>query len=315
METKDVVITKTLGERFALAFAEDRSMFEKSKGLRINLPFETKAASDPVTSTSGRTLFSAGVGSPGVVDHGFQYGMSQRSVGGISAVEYSRFTEVTGDGGVQAGEGVAKDALRPEHTLITQSALTVAGWTVMSKQALNDSAELKNCVDITLQDRVQRNLSAMLLSGNVAPAFDGFATLADTVVSGTYENLADALSEHAAMMISNGFKPDTVIISAETWTLITLLVGTDYHPLTGNYLGKLPSEMRGLKVVFAGVPSGKAYLLDSRHCELLICDDFSIEMAYVNDQFTKNLVTLLGECRVIPTYKTAGACRLVSPKP
>jgi hypothetical protein len=91
--------------------------------------------------------------------------------------------------------------------------------------------------------------------------------------------------------------------------------GTDGQYLSGNYLGSLPVELRGLRVVFAGVTSGKAYLLDSRHCELLVCDNFNIEIAYSGDDFVKNLVTVLGECRVIPTFRTVGAARLVSPKP
>jgi len=73
--------------------------------------------------------------------------------------------------------------------------------------------------------------------------------------------------------------------------------------------------MRGLRVVLSpSVDAGKALLMDSSHSELLVVDDFSIEVAYAGDDFTSNLATVLGECRVIPVYRTTGSARLITPK-
>ena len=54
--------------------------------------------------------------------------------------------------------------------------------------------------------------------------------------------------------------------------------------------------------------------MDSAHSELLLSDGFSVEIAYSGDDFTKNLSTVLGELRVIPTFRTAGSMRLITPK-
>ena len=60
--------------------------------------------------------------------------------------------------------------------------------------------------------------------------------------------------------------------------------------------------------------AGKALLIDTAHVELLIVDGFNIEVAYDGNDFTKNLVTMLGEMRVIPIFMTTGAARLITPK-
>ena len=40
----------------------------------------------------------------------------------------------------------------------------------------------------------------------------------------------------------------------------------------------------------------------------------TVEIGYVNDDFTRNKATVLGELRVIPIYRAATAARLVTPK-
>jgi hypothetical protein len=62
------------------------------------------------------------------------------------------------------------------------------------------------------------------------------------------------------------------------------------------------------------VPSGKVVIADTAHLELLIVDDFTVEVGYVNDDFTKNIATILGEIRVIPTFRSTGCVRVITPK-
>jgi len=41
----------------------------------------------------------------------------------------------------------------------------------------------------------------------------------------------------------------------------------------------------------------------------------TFEIGHTGDQFTNNLATILGEMRVIPTFRSAGAARLMAPAP
>ena len=85
--------------------------------------------------------------------------------------------------------------------------------------------------------------------------------------------------------------------------------------LSGAYLAPLPELLRGLRVVLSStVTAGKVLLADSSQLELLIVDDMTVEIGTSGDDFTKNVRTILGEMRVIPTFRAVGAARLITPK-
>lgn len=303
---------ESLGSQVVKAFQANADTLAKSKSLRL----EIKAAGDTITTTSGRTNIGGGVGAPGsAILLGVQNGLMQRNASGTSVSEYFRWTGTDGAAAVQAGEGAAKAPLRPNHTMITQSALTIAGYSKISRQALSDSAELKSAIDITLRRSVNTSLDSILNAGNVTPAWDGLLTLATAYTSLVYTALVDATSEGVSTMQIAGFVPDVVALNPADWLAITVAKGSDGHPLSGAYLGVLPEAMRGLKVVLSpGVTVGKALVMDSGQIELLMCDDFSVEFGTINDQFVRNEISILSECRVIPIFRSIGGARLITPK-
>jgi hypothetical protein len=128
-----------LGDAFVKQFEENKSLFEKTRSVRL----EIKAAGDAITTASGRTIIGGGVGAIAGGVLGLQNALIARPAPNTSAVEYSRYTGQQGAAAQQAVEGDAKAAVRPDHSLIVQSALTIAGYAKMSRQAMSDSAELK----------------------------------------------------------------------------------------------------------------------------------------------------------------------------
>lgn len=300
---------QTLGAQAWTSLQANMDLLKKTSSVRLEL----KAAGDAITTTSGRTVVSGGVGTPGASVLGLQNALPQRVIGATSAVEYSRFTGTQGAAAQQAVEGDAKAAIRPDHTLIMQAALTVAGYAKLSRQALNDSAELKRAVDVSLARSVGISLDVILTTGGTGFT-GGIAGLATAYTSLVYASLADATSEGVATMQQAGFSPDVVAMSPADWLGVTVAKGSDGHYLSQAYLGTLPENLRGLRVVLSpSVAAGKSLLLDSRHIELLVVDGFTVEVAYSGTDFTQNLVTVLGETRVIPTFRTVGAARLITP--
>lgn len=300
----------TLGDRFIKQFDANRDLFEKTRSVRL----EIKAATDIISTTSGRTIVSGGVGAPGGQFLGIQNALVSRPAPGTTAIEYARYTGEQGAAAQQEAEGDAKAAVRPDHTLIQQSALTIAGYAKLSRQALNDSAELKAAIDLTLARSVAGSMNDVLSNGGTG--FTGFVPLATAVTSATYSRLADAVSQYVGEMQIAGFNPDTVVVSPGTWVNIVTLQDDISGYLSGAYLGTVPQELRGFRVVLStGVAAGKALVIDSAHSELLDVEEFSVEVAYSGDDFTKNLVTVLGEARVIPVFRSVGSALLVSPKP
>jgi hypothetical protein len=110
--------------------------------------------------------------------------------------------------------------------------------------------------------------------------------------------------------------PDTIVLKPSDWLGVQVAlnaVSGDY--LAGPYLAPLPELMRGMKVVLSpAMTAGKVLVLDSSQIDALLVNDFAVEVGYENDDFTKNIATLLGEMRVIPVFRAVGAARLITPK-
>ncbi len=301
----------TAGDLFIKQFEASKDLFGKTGSLRL----EIKAATDLIGTSSGRTIISAGVGAPNGKFIGLQNALPTRPTAGTTVAEYSRFTGTQGLAAQQTTEGSAKAAVRPDHTLIQQSALQVAGYAKLSRQALNDSSELKSAIDLTLARSVSGSLNDVLTNGGTNFT-GGFLALATASTSLVYTRLADAVSEAVADMQTAGFNPNCVAMSPGTWVLLMTAQDTMGGYLSGNYMAPLPTELRGLRVELSpGITAGSALVMDTTHSELLIVNDFSVEVGYVNDDMIKNQVTILGEARVIPVFRTAGSAKLVTPKP
>lgn len=307
-----IATKKTLGTEVWAQLEANRELLGKTKSLR----FEVKAATDPITTDSAGNVASGGVGAPTSTALGVQNALRMTPAAGISSLQYSRFLAFEGAAGVQAGEGAAKSAVRPTFSLISQPALTVAGYTKLAKQALNDSNELRSAVDVTLVRSVAKALDAALMAGNVTPAFSGLLTLATAYTSLVYTAIPDAASEAVATMQEAGFEPDTIVLKPSDWLAVqTAKNATSGDYLAGPWLSPLPELLRGLRVVLSpSMTAGKVMVLDSAHIELLTVDNFTVQAGFENDDFTKNIATLLGEMRVIPAFRATGAARLITPK-
>lgn len=302
---------KTLGDVAVKAFADSADIFAKSRTVTLEL----KAASDPVTTTNARNVMSAGMGMGGTgTPLGLQNAFQTRQSIGTTAVEYSRFVGVEGAAGVQAAEGDAKANVRPNWLLVNETATTIAGITVLSRQALNDAVELRDGVNVTLARSIAAEMDDMLWNG-VAGGFGGFSTLATLHASTVFAMLPDAISEAVAQMQIAGFSPDCVAVHPTTWTEIVTARGVSNDQyLTGSYLNEQAMTLRGLRVVISSsVPAGRALLLDSTQTEILIVQNPQLEIGYSGDQFSRNLCSALLEIRAIPVFKSVGSAMYVVP--
>ncbi|MBA2659927.1 MAG: phage major capsid protein [Nitrosospira sp.] len=302
---------QSIGVQVWEGMQSNSDLLAKTKSLRL----EIKAASDLITTADVGKIASGGLTLPIGAVLGIQIGLPRRALSGISTLEYSRYTGVQGGAAVQEGEGETKAPIRPDFTVIQQGAITIAGFTKLSKQSLSDSAELKMAVDVTLQRGIALALDDMLMNGSAAPVFGGFNTLGIGYTSLVYTNLADAASEAVATMQEAGFQPNVVAFRPSDFLGVQLAKTSTGEYLAGPYLQPLPELLRGLRVVLSpNVPSGKVMVADTAHLEMLIVDDLTIEIGYVNDDFTNNIATILGEIRVIPTLRAVGSVRVITPK-
>lgn len=63
------------------------------------------------------------------------------------------------------------------------------------------------------------------------------------------------------------------------------------------------------------VTVGKTLLIDPLFTEIYVSQDANVSMAYVDDDFEKNLISLRVECEIIPVLRSTRGIRVSIPKP
>jgi hypothetical protein len=309
---RPITIAKSLGERVVDAIKADADLLAKTG--RVRFALDLKAAGDPVTTGSVRNVTSIGPSVPAAV-LGAGAVLPMPSMVSTSRVEYSRYTGLEGSAGVQATEGAAKAAITPTFSIIQQDAITIAGYTKVSRQAASDTAELQRAVDNVLARQLWLAFDGLMTNGGTGFS-GGLEGLATAYTSLVYTGLADAISEGVATMQTAGFAPNAVMLNPADWLAIVVAKGAgDGQYLTGNYLETLPLTLRGLRVgLSANVDAGKALLMDTAFVEAALVNSMTFEIGLDGSDFTKNLVTVLGELRVVPIFRATGAARFITPK-
>ena len=157
-----------------------------------------------------------------------------------------------------------------------------------------------------------------LIKGTTTPAWAGLKPLAIArPPSLIYGCMVDAISEGVSSMQIAGFNPDVVSMHPSEWLAIISATGltNDHYLIPDGFLNEQGMVLRGLRVILsASLAVGEALVLDSAHTEIQLVDGLKIEVGTQNDQFVKNLVTVLGEMRIIPVFRTVGSAVIVNPK-
>jgi hypothetical protein len=305
------IVHKSIGSQVAEAIVAELPAIEKHGRTR----FTIKAAGDPVLTGSVGTIATLGpLLTPAAVT-GIAAVLPMPSTPNSTQVKYSRYTGLEGGAAVQAGEGTAKAKITPNFTLITQDAITLAGLTKVSRQALADQNELTRTVNNVIGRQLYLALDALLVNGGTGFA-TGYEGLATSYTSLVYQGMADAVSEGVSTMQLAGFSPNAVLLNPADWLAITVAkaLGSGEY-LSGSYLQALPQALRGLSVGLSGnVDAGKALLMDTAFLECVVMQNMTFEIGLDGDDFSKNLATILGEMRVAPIFLATGAARLITPK-
>ena len=314
----------TLGEAVQKKFREVSEQFAATKSVRFTVPFEVKATIGAFTGSTS-ILASHGTIGTGMIAQSpaalmLVGNLPTRPTGGVLTSHYGRYVGQTGAAGVQSSEGAAKAEATPTFSDISQNAVTVAGFTKISEQALKGEGELAAVVNNFLVGEVFESADAMLIGGTAAAAwpFAGYDALSTAYPSAVYTDLGDAVADCVQNMRQSGFMPDIVVLNAMAYLAIILSKNTGGDYLIPGAVTNAPGDIRlhGCKVVFSSLmTTGEALVLDSRYCEMGVSSEMVVELGYDADDFTRNMRTVRAEIGLIPTMRHVGAVRLVTPLP
>ncbi|MDO5621924.1 MAG: phage major capsid protein [Paracoccus sp. (in: a-proteobacteria)] len=300
---------KSLGQQFVEAEAVKAWMDGRPRNGRIDLAVKA-------TITTARTDAAGSVGAatdrtrlPGIQE------LPQRrlvvrdliSAGRMDnpALEYVRETGFTNNADVVA-EGAKKPESDIKMDLVSTNAKVIAHWMKVSKQALSDVSQLRSHIDNRLLFGLAMKEEAQLLHGDgsgnnlhgIVPQATKFAvpsgaattkmTVIDTL---RLAILQAALAEHAV----TGY-----VLHPTDWANIELIKDDIGRHIIGQPNGEGVAKLWRLPVVETQEITQGKFLTGAfqQGAEVFDLWDSRVETGFENDDFTKNLLTLLAEERI-----------------
>lgn len=210
----------------------------------------------------------------------------------------------------QEGEGTEKE----EGVFVTSEetfhVATIAEHITVSKQLLADEVSLMGTINRLLTYWVLRKANMEVLSGDGARFhIKGLTEYATTATSTAGLSPADRIGEAMAVHQNAGFHPNLVIVNPTDWFKMASERTTDGEYVAGGWDKPAAPNVWNTRVVPAAeLPAGTALILDTGWMEVLDREKATVMISDQHDRnFTRNLVTILGEIRLGLYVANSGA--------
>ncbi len=307
---------KSLGEKMFDVYAKNIEAIKGAveKGGKVNLNTKTTTITGSYTGDYALTDFDTQVDE--VVRK--RYGILENSNTGATTGKFVTYVQQTA--GSQAAwtlESKPKTEGEPTWEEISEEVKKIACYVKVSKEMLEDlsfiRAEINNDLMLSVKDGVEQ----ALLTGNGIGEIKGLldATMGlpafgagPFALSVPGANISDLLRIVMAQIEAANFTPTHIIMNPQDIALLQITKGTD---LTYTYPMYLPTqdgsgEMRiaGMRVISSTYIAQDKYVVgDLSKLNVRFRDNIAMSVGLDQDDFTKNMITILAEARLVSYIK------------
>lgn len=291
------------------AFIEDKNMIEDVKtGKRMGVDLTLKEVGPMMTTNSDvkpvvdllstevdRTIHSAPT-EPNAV-------YPRLLKGTANAKNITWINRVDGEGGsAWIEEGQLKPLKDWGYESESATAKKIAVSTKVSTEMLYDFAFMRSEIETLLRKDLMDKVNESVLTGTgVGAEILGVTTNAAgytaTELNGKVQmpNYGDAVRAAVLQMRLLNFTPDTLFINPTDKALIDLSKDTTGHYLTT----EIRALMSGITIVeTTNIEAGKFLLMDTAAWTVRVYEQLRLEYGWENDDFRKNMVTVIAEMRL-----------------
>lgn len=227
-------------------------------------------------------------------------------VGKTSSARISYVDQVNADGtAATTTEGSAKPPIDVDFDVSVSSAVKVAASTKISDEMLDDVDFVSQAIQDELLSRVKIAASANIYAYIVANAgLNEVAGFTDYFTLARQATIFDVLTAAKATVNAAGHNANTAFVSHFTYAYLWMQkssVGEYTQPLLTT-----PNELffNGMRIVPTNALGGlstandKYVVCDINKLNVLMYKDLVVEAGWDSDDFTKNMRTFRGECRL-----------------
>jgi HK97 family phage major capsid protein len=208
----------------------------------------------------------------------------------------------------QVAEGVEKPQTDFDLVEASSEVKKTAVWIKVSKEMVDDLAFMRGEINQELMELVELKLDEQILLGdglgNNLTGLDtyaqAFTPAAQFVAAIPFANESDVLRVAIAQIENANFSPNYIILNpadAAAMELQKASTGEYVYPMFVPQADGI-TRVKGVPVVVnPGVPSGDYYIGDFTKAQLRMREDLNVQVGYINDDFTRNMMTVLAEAR------------------
>lgn len=310
---------KSFDQQLEESFKSKEADFSQLKaGLVKGLNFEVKAPGTLLLGTNytgsvGLTTWDGELTRPARREPYIRQLVTNRRINSM----YVAYAELKNrDGGADTvAEGAAKPQSDFDIVEASKKVEKIAHWIKTSKEALDDIVGLRQEINTELVEGINLKLDEQILSGNgTTPNLTGILTYLTSAMSvvGTpfataieTPNNFDVLMAAAAIVQGNFFNPNYAVVHPMDLAAMQLVKDANGNYVLPPFSTPNGTTVAGLRVVAnQGMTLGNFLVGDFSKDILAVREEINIQVGYVNDDFTKNLVTILAEMRAVNYIKS-----------
>ncbi len=317
VKTSENVTLKSIGQAIAEAYTNsiDKITAVKENGGLINL--DVKAAG--TMSITGN--YSGGQVALSQLESGVARIVRRRpflrelvNVAGTVSKYITYIEQKNPDGGAgMTAEGALKSQADFDLVETSKAVKKVTAWIKVSKEMIADLPFMRNEIDTELMELVELKLDAQILSGDgTGDNLEGILLNATAWSAGGFAlsiptpNEFDVLRVAIAQVQGLEFNANYIVLHPEDCAKMELTKTTQgEYTYAMSYIVDGVVRVKSIPVVEnTGITAGTFLVGDFSKSNLRIREDLNVQVGYVNDDFTKNLMTILCEARAVHYVKS-----------
>ena len=192
---------------------------------------------------------------------------------------------------------------------VSEEVKKVAAYIKVSKEMLADLSFVRSEINTELMEAIEQNIDYSLVNGAGGVDLNGLLSVAPNFSAGTFAgtiqgaNISDLIRIAKAQIQAANFQPTHVLLNPEDVAKIEL-TKTSTGEYTYPAFWDANMMLAGLMIVSSNnITAGTLVVGDFTKFNIKFREDMNMSVGYENDDFTRNMVTILCEARLVAYIK------------